>query len=75
VAYAAPFRGYGYVLIIDHGRGWSTVITDLASLQVRPGQTVRRGAVVGRAGGNRPTLTVELRRDGRPIPFAQLIAG
>lgn len=75
VAYAAPFRGYGYVVIIDHGRGWSTVITDLASLLVRPGQTVRRGAILGRAGASEPTVTVELRRNGRPIPFAQLIAG
>ena len=75
VAYAAPFRGYDYVVIIDHGRGWSTVITDLASLDVRSGQAVRRGERLGRAGGDQPTVTVELRRNGRPIPFAQLIAG
>ena len=51
VAYAAPFRSYGQVVIIDHGRGWSTVITNLGSLDVARGQLVRRGTPLGRAGG------------------------
>jgi septal ring factor EnvC (AmiA/AmiB activator) len=75
VAYAAPFRRYGHVVIIDHGRGWSTVVTDLASLDVAPGRTVRRGNALGRAGDGNPRVTVELRRNGRPVPFAQLIGG
>ena len=50
IVYAAPFRRYGNVVIIDHGRGWSSVITDLAALDVAPGQTVapRRAARPGR---------------------------
>lgn len=75
VAYAGRFRSYGHVVILDHGRGWSTVVTDLASLSVAPGQQVRRGAELGRAGGDAPRVTVELRRQGRPVPLAQLIAG
>jgi septal ring factor EnvC (AmiA/AmiB activator) len=73
IAYAAPFRRYGYVVIIDHGRGWSTVVTDLAALDVAPGRNVRRGASLGRAGEGSPRVTVELRRNGRPVPIAQLI--
>jgi septal ring factor EnvC (AmiA/AmiB activator) len=75
VVYAAPFRRYGNVVIIDHGRGWLTVLTDLGSLDVRAGQIVARGASIGRAGSGRPQVTVELRRNGRPVPVAQLIAG
>ena len=75
VAFAAPFRGYGNVVIIDHGRGWSSVVTDLGELRVRRGQRLRRGTLLGRAGEAAPRVTVELRRNGRPIPVAQVIAG
>jgi len=75
VAYAAPFRSYRNVVILDHGRGWSTVVTDLATLEVARGQTVRAGATLGRARAESPRVTVELRREGRPVPLAQLIAG
>jgi septal ring factor EnvC (AmiA/AmiB activator) len=75
IIHAAPFRGYGYVVIIDHGRGWTSVITDIATLEVAQGAVVRRGAAIGRTGGGSPRVTIELRRDGRPVPFAQLIGG
>lgn len=75
VVYAAPFRGYGDVVIIDHGRGWMTVITDLGDAEVSAGQNVARGAPIGRAGSGTPRITVELLRNGRPLPVAQLIGG
>lgn len=74
VLHAAPFRRYGYVVIIDHGRGWLTVVTDLATARVSAGQRVRRGDLLGFAGEGDPRVTVELRRNGRPVPLAQLIA-
>jgi len=74
VAYAGPFRSYGLVVILDHGGGWSSVITNLAALDVRQGQQVVRGAAVGRAGaGEDPRLTVELRYQGRPVPITSLL--
>lgn len=75
IRYAAPFRGYGNIVIMDHGRGWTTVITNLAELRVGVGQNVQAGALLGRAGVAATRVTVELRRDGRPVPFAQLISG
>jgi septal ring factor EnvC (AmiA/AmiB activator) len=75
IIYAAPFRRYGNVVIIDHGRGWTSVITDIATLEVARGAVVRRGAAIGRTGAGSPRVTVELRRNGRPVPFAQLIGG
>lgn len=75
IAYAAPFRRYGNVVIIDHGGGWSSVITDLGTLRVRAGQNVRRGTPLGETGSGTPNVTVELRRNGRPVPVAQMIGG
>lgn len=75
ILYAGPFRSYGNVVILDHGRGWTTVITNLATLDVAAGRIVRRGAALGRTGVEAPRVTVELRRNGRPVPVAQLLAG
>lgn len=75
IVYAARFRGYGEIVIIDHGGGWTTALTNLASLGVRRGDRVRAGDVVGRASGRDPRVTVELRRHGRPFPIALLVGG
>jgi septal ring factor EnvC (AmiA/AmiB activator) len=61
-------------LIIDHGRGWTSLITDLSALSVSVGDQVKMGDPVGRTGGEQPRVTVELRRRGRPVPIAPLIA-
>lgn len=74
IAYAGTFRGYGRIVIIDHGGGWATAITNLASLDVRVGDSVAMGAALGRAGSGEPEVMVELRRAGRPFPIAPLIA-
>jgi murein hydrolase activator len=71
VAFAGPFRSYGAIVILDHGGGWTSVVTDLATLSVRAGETVERGAELGRAGGD--PVTVELRLNGRPVPITALI--
>jgi septal ring factor EnvC (AmiA/AmiB activator) len=75
VIHAARFRSYGEVVIIDHGRGWHSVVTDLASIGVAVGQNVRRGERIGRAGTDQPRISVELRRGGRPVAIAPLLAG
>ena len=72
VVYAAPFRGYGSIVVLDHGSGWTTLITTLAALDVRVGDQVAAGSPIGRAGSDRPTITVELRRRGEPIDIASL---
>ena len=74
VAFAGPFRGYGEIVILDHGSGWTTLVTNLASLSVEIGDNVKKGALLGRAGASDPRVSVELRRRGRPFPIAPLIA-
>ncbi|HEX8241656.1 MAG TPA: peptidoglycan DD-metalloendopeptidase family protein [Allosphingosinicella sp.] len=71
IAYAAPHRGYGEVVIIDHGGGWTTTLTNLAGLAVKRGDQVRARQPIGRAGAGQ--VTVELRKDGRPFPITLLL--
>jgi septal ring factor EnvC (AmiA/AmiB activator) len=75
VIHAARFRTYAEVVIIDHGGGWHSVITDLASTGVTVGQRVRRGERIGRAAASNPRISVELRRAGRPVAITPLLAG
>ncbi len=73
VAFAGRYRGFGNIVIIDHGRGWTTLITSLAALDVKVGDALDQGSPIGRAGPLRPTVTVELRRGGQPVDIARLI--
>lgn len=73
VAYARRFRGYGGVVILDHGGGWTSVVTNLAKVSVAVGSQVGMGDSIGRAGDESPRISVELRRDGRPYPIAPLL--
>ncbi|WP_084584562.1 murein hydrolase activator EnvC family protein [Sphingomonas azotifigens] len=70
IAYAAPFAGYGQVVILDHGKGWTSLISGLGRLAVRPGARVAQGATLGAAG---PRVTVELRRHGQALDLTQLL--
>lgn len=67
VAFAGPYQGYGAIVIIEHGGGWTSLVTGLARLDVRVGQTVIAGTPLGQAGPGRPVLTLELRKDGTPL--------
>lgn len=73
IAFAGPYRGYGNIVIVDHGRGWTTLITNLSALDVRVGDPVDQGSPVGKAGPARPTITVELRKLGQPVDIAGII--
>ena len=73
VVYAGRFRSYGYIAIVDHGAGWTTLVTDLAAVDVAAGDTVGRGDPLGRASSRRPQVTIELRRGGRPVPITPLL--
>lgn len=74
VRYARRFRGYGIIVILDHGDGWTTLITGLSRTMAVRGQTVAAQDPIGAAGrGEVPRITVELRRHGRPMDIAALI--
>lgn len=74
VAFTGPFKGYGRLLIIEHGAGYHTLLAGLGRIDVAVGQWVLGGEPVGimdRVGanhkGSKPSLYLELRRGGQPI--------
>ncbi|MCI4591055.1 peptidoglycan DD-metalloendopeptidase family protein [Sphingobium sp. BYY-5] len=73
IAFAGPYRDYGQILIIDHGQGWTTLITGLHRVTARVGDSVRQGEPVGITGAEQPNITVELRRNGRPVDIVPLV--
>lgn len=73
IVFAGPFKGYGHIIILDHGSGWTSLITGMAALYVKVGEQMIQGSPLGRAGGDRPMVTVELRKDGVPVDIAALM--
>ncbi len=73
IVFAGPFKGYGRIVIIDHGAGWTSLVTDMAMLNVRVGDNVIEGSPLGRTGAGAPVVTVELRRGGQPIDITPMI--
>lgn len=65
------FRGYGNVVIIDHGNGLSTLYAHCLKYQVKKGQQVRQGETIGTVGrtGRATTNHVhfEVRVHGKPV--------
>lgn len=71
VAFADWLRGFGNLLIIDHGDGFLSLYSNNESLYKQPGDPIRAGdvvATVGATGGqDEPGLYFELRRQGKPF--------
>lgn len=74
IAFAGPYRGFGQIVIVEHVGGWTSLITGMDRTARKVGERVSQGDPIGRAGNNRPRITVELRRNGRPIDIAALIS-
>ncbi|MGH9384031.1 MAG: murein hydrolase activator EnvC family protein [Vicinamibacterales bacterium] len=73
-AFAAPFTGFGTLVIVEHGGGAFSLYGHLSQALVTKGAAVKRGSVVGSV-GHTPTgvaaLYFELRIDGRPVDPVQ----
>jgi septal ring factor EnvC (AmiA/AmiB activator) len=74
IVFAAPFRSYKLLLILDCGAGYDFVLAGLDRLDVQVGRRVQAGEPVGAMAGwdphtpaDRPTLYLELRRNGQPV--------
>ncbi len=72
VAYQGWRRGYGLVLILDHGHRFYTVYAHLSSTTTQQGQLVSVGEVIGLSGAtgalSGPALYFEVRYPVRPQP-------
>ena len=70
VVFSGPFRNYGQILIIEHRGGYHTVLAGLSRIDAIVGQWLLAGEPVGVLAARnkgKPTLYVELRRNGQPI--------
>src|SRR4029077_7152864 len=71
VAIASWQGGYGNMIEVDHGNGFSTRYGHLSEIDVKVGQAVRIGETIGRIGSTGrstgPHLHYETRIDGEPV--------
>jgi septal ring factor EnvC (AmiA/AmiB activator) len=71
VLYSDWFKGYGRILIIDHGEGFYTLSGHASSLLKGVGEEVRTGEVVALIGDTGslkgPCLYFEVRQRGKPL--------
>nr|WP_309697833.1 peptidoglycan DD-metalloendopeptidase family protein [Armatimonas sp.] len=71
VAYSGTMRGYGNVVVIDHGDGISTLYAHCSVLLVIQGESVAQGKLIAQVGATGlatgPHLHFEVRRNGSPI--------
>jgi len=78
VVFADWLRGFGNLLIIDHGKGYMSLYGNNETLYKQVGDTLRGGdtvAAVGNSGGNKDSgLYFELRYEGKPMNPMKWIA-
>ena len=74
VVFAGEFRGYGQLLIIDHGEGYHSLLAGMGRIDAVIDQPVLAGEPVaimtannGSGAGGLPILYVEFRRNNHPI--------
>ena len=70
VIYADWFKGYGRLLILDHGGGYFTLYAHASDLMAKAGDSVAGGQAIARVGDSGslegPQLYFELRHKGKP---------
>jgi len=78
VVYSDWLRGYGLLIIVDHGNGYMSLYAFNQTLYKKVGEQVRKGdvlALVGNSGGNDSSgLYFGLRQNGRPVDPLQWCA-
>ncbi len=79
VRFAGVQRGFGNVVWVDHGGDVLTIYAHLSSIDVRAGEAVQGGQVLGRSGSSgdatAPHLHFEVWRWGRPADPVPLLGG
>lgn len=78
VVHAGWFKGYGNLVIVDHGEGFHTLVAHLASMTAAAGEDVDAGAMLGTVGDTGSLkgayLYFEIREHGKPLdPKAWLL--
>jgi murein DD-endopeptidase MepM/ murein hydrolase activator NlpD len=80
VAYAGDeLKGYGNLVLIRHPNGFVTAYANNGELDVKRGDTVKRGQIIAKSGQtgnvNSPQLHFELRKGSTPVDPTGYLAG
>ena len=80
VAYAgSELKGYGNLVLIRHPNGYVTAYANNGEIDVKRGETVKRGQLIAKSGqsGNvsSPQLHFELRKGSQPVDPTSYLAG
>lgn len=81
VRFAGHFKNYGNMIIIEHEKGYHSLIAGLEKIDTVVGQSVSSGEPLGNlhyssnGSTKKPTLYYELRRNGAPINPAKKFTG
>ena len=70
IRFAGFFKNHGKIIIIEHEKGYHSLIAGLGKIDTIVGQTVDAGAPIGTMPGlknKRPRLYYELRYKGKPV--------
>lgn len=68
VIFAGPFRGYGKLIIIEHGDGYMSLLAGMDNIDCEVGQMLLAGEPVGQMPKSNDThLYIELRKDNKPL--------
>jgi septal ring factor EnvC (AmiA/AmiB activator) len=75
VVFAEWFKGYGQLVILNHGEGYHTLYGSLSEIFTHVGDIIKNKQAVGRVGTsgimNSPGLYFELRYKGKPLDPSQ----
>src|SRR5205809_355574 len=70
VIYTGWFKGYGNLIIVDHGHEYYTLYAHIAEIEAKEGEDVRQGQRIGTVGDTAslagPRLYFEVRYQGKP---------
>jgi septal ring factor EnvC (AmiA/AmiB activator) len=70
VLYTGWFRGYGNLIIVDHGGEYFTLYAHVSDIRVTEGDEVKQGQIIGSVGDtgslSGPRLYFEVRHSGKP---------
>lgn len=78
VQFAGKFKNYGQLIILEHEKGYHSLIAGLDRIDIVVEQMVKAGEPMGllpsNQDGEKPVLYFELRKNGKPINPADKIA-
>ncbi|MEA3435779.1 MAG: peptidoglycan DD-metalloendopeptidase family protein [Thermodesulfobacteriota bacterium] len=79
IIYSSWFKGYGNMIIIDHGSSYYTLYAHLEEVRIAKGAEIKTGEVIATVGDTGsltgPNLHFEVRHHGKPVDPLKWIEG